>query len=382
MPDDIDVTTQTDAQGQTTGTEPTPNGAAEPPARKSGGLSKIGEALDQYLKSDASKSGSLEPEGDEDDPENEEEPTPGAGENGEEPPAGDASGGEGQAEVTPVMLAAAKRLGISEKALRAMPPDVRDEVLAAERQATAKISGLSGRLKQIESERRQSAGTQTTQGADEGEDPETDGGDGGEEPTTPTKTSPRSTGRPTLPANLPGKLDVKAIKEKFILAFGDEQAEALMEAVVDPFAGMIDQMHQQREREQQENLSSMAIDAEAFMNKSGLTDLFGASYNAASAKQREARKEFATKAMRMLQAGLESDWPTALEQTLRRREYSSQSKNRAEDAVRGTIVKRAGSVTPSPSRHAGGRTPATAPKRGLDAIASALRGVLGSDQDD
>lgn len=368
----------TSAQTAATGAAPV---EPQPEKRRSEGLSRIGEALSRFNSSEAEKSGRLPddaaPDADE-----------GDGAESEDGQEARAESQDGQApddqapQVTQTMIAAAQRLGISERALRAMPADVRAEVLEAERRTTATISGLRGNLKQA-SMRGAKAGetSNTTQGAVEDERDHAEGSEPqqsgrGEEPEPETSETIKS--RPRTPAKLPPKIDSKAIREKFVLQFGEEQADALMD-VVNPLSQFIDSQHEQAEADRASTLEDMAQQAEKFVNSCNMPEVFGPSYENATKEQREARKKFAGIAYRGLNAGLYDNWPTALRKTLRA-EYDRSDSRSAEERLRGKVVRRSQSVTPAPSRNAGGISPGSGKRNGLDAIQGVLNKIhLGDD---
>lgn len=359
-----------------------PNAQAETEKRKSVGLSRIGAALAAFNEGEAKRTGRLPddaaPEAEEGD-----EPPEAEGEEAETQATPQSQADDQAAQVTPKMIAAATRLGISERALRAMPADVRAEVLEAERRTTATISGLRGNLKQA-SDRSARAGQnlESPQGAedegagDEGDDSQRSGR--GEE-RDPETSETRS--RPRTQATLPSKIDAKAFREKLVLQFGEEQAETLME-VVNPLSQYIESQHQQAESDHKADLEDKATKLDKFLNSSNMPDVFGVSYEKATKEQRENRKQFAVKAFKGLNAGIHDDWPAALRKTLRAEYDRSESKS-AEERVRGNVIRRSQSVTPSPSRNAGGHPqggPGSGKRSGLDAIQGVLNRIhLGED---
>lgn len=272
-------------------------------------------------------------------------------------------------------LSVARRAGLTEEQVRAIPAGARDSVLGALRKQLDVAAGLTGRLKQLSPKPGQAGGAtagagqtaQTTQ--PDAAIPGTDSGADNAAGETGPQADPLGGFEP-IPA-----LDLDTLKTKLALNVGDEAASDLVEAFK-PVQRAIEAINGTRQSQQQSAYRSLAEQAEQFFNSEENAAIYGKDYDSATDAEKGLRVDDARAALTMLKSGLATDWPTALRKA-RNAAHAEALQNRAVETVRGTVAKRSRSVTPAPSRLQSGQARTQGAEAGLASVASILDGMLG-----
>ena len=169
-------------------------------------------------------------------------------------------------------------------------------------------------------------------------------------------------------------IDLETVQKNLTVELGEEQAKAVLDSLGKPLKWLLDKHRGDAAQTRINDLASKAETAEQFFNSADSSGIYGKSYDAATPEEKALRISVARAAHRMLNAGLASDWPTAMRKA-HHAENAEKLVNRAKGDAKGELVNRSRITTPRPSAGKSGAPPT--PKRsGIDAIADAIGPIL------